>query len=173
MRRSAPTLDPPGRNHACSLAFIVTFAFNKREIGQPALAASAVAVNFAGSIPGIFAVTSKCDSMTVQPASVLSIVIVAVVWMDSGVMPALPSSAENAIEKQPAWAAAMSSSGFVPAPFSKRVLKEYCVSLSTPLSVEMAPLPSFNPPRQTADALRFMFAFCVGSEREFAPTHQG
>src|SRR5882672_522694 len=88
--------------------------------------------------------------------------------MDSGVMPALPSSAENAIEKQPACAAAMSSSGFVPTPFSKRVLKEYCVSLSTPLSLEMVPLPSFKPPRQTADAFRFMFALCVRSEREFA-----
>src|SRR5206468_7777064 len=49
--------------HPSSFAFIVTFAFNKREIGQPALAASAVAVNFAGSIPGILAVTSKCDSV--------------------------------------------------------------------------------------------------------------
>ena len=58
-------------------------------------------------------------------------------------------------------------------PFSKRVLKEYCVSLSTPLSLEIVPLPSFKPPRQTADALRFMFALvCVGSEREFAPTRQ-
>src|SRR5438552_6276109 len=26
----------------------------------------------------------------------------------------------------------------------------------------MVPLPSFKPPRQTADALRFMFALCVG-----------
>ena len=38
----------------------------------------------------------------------------------SGVTPALPSSAERAIEKQPAWAAAISSSGFVPSPSSKR-----------------------------------------------------
>src|SRR5204863_1702923 len=67
----------------------------------------------------------------------------------------LPSSAENAIEKQPACAAAMSSSGFVPMPSSKRALNEYCVSLSTPLSVEMLPLPPFKSPRQTADALRF------------------
>jgi len=51
--------------------------------------------------------------------------------------------------------------GFVPTPFSKRVLNEYCVSLSTPLSLEIVPLPSFKPPRQTADALRFMFALCV------------
>src|SRR5260370_646178 len=88
--------------------------------------------------------------------------------MDSGVIPALPSSAEKAIEKQPACAAAMSSSGFVPAPFSKRVLKEYCVSLSTPLSVEIAPLPLFKSPRQIVDAFRFIFALCIWFEREFA-----
>src|SRR5438270_6222380 len=53
-------------------------------------------------------------------------------------------------------AAASSSSGFVPTPFSKRVLKEYCVCLSTPLSVEIVPLPSFNPPCHTAEPLRCM-----------------
>src|ERR1019366_4311798 len=107
-------------------------------------------------MPGIFAVRSRCDSVTVKPASVLSNVMVAVVWMDSGVKPALPSSAESAIEKQPACAAAINSSGFVPTPFSKRVLNEYCASLSPPLSVEMLPLPSFKPSFQTADALRFI-----------------
>src|SRR5215212_7453376 len=60
------------------------------------------------------------------------------------------------MEKQPACAAAMSSSGFVPAPFSKRVPKEYCVSCSTPLAVEIDPLPSFSPPFHCADALRLM-----------------
>jgi hypothetical protein len=40
--------------------------------------------------------------------------------------------------------------------------------LSTPLSVEIAPLPSFKPPRQTADAFRFIFAFHVLSGHEFA-----
>src|SRR5580700_48319 len=76
--------------------------------------------------------------------------------MLSGVSPALPSSAEKAMAKHPACAAAISSSGFVPMPFSNRVLNEYCVSLSTPLSVVRLPFPSFNPPRQTADALRFI-----------------
>jgi hypothetical protein len=99
-------------------------------MGQPALAPLAMAVNFASSMPGIFAVMSRCDSVTVKPASVFSNVIVAVVWMDAGVKPALPSSAENAIEKQPACAAAINSSGFVPMPFSKRVLKEYCVCVT-------------------------------------------
>jgi hypothetical protein len=75
-------------------------------------------------------------------------------------MPALPSSAENALEKHPACAAAMSSSGFVPTPFSDRVLNEYCASLSVPLSVEIVPLPAFKSPRQTAEALRLIVVLC-------------
>src|SRR5687768_2448420 len=62
------------------------------------------------------------------------------------------------MEKQPACAAAISSSGFVPTPSSKRVLNEYCVSFSTPLSVEIVPLPSLSPPFHCADAFRFMMA---------------
>ncbi len=50
-------------------------------------------------------------------------------------------------------------------PFSKRVENEYCVSLSTPLSVEIEPFPSLSPPSQTADALRFILSSChVGFE---------
>ena len=71
-------------------------------------------------------------------------------------MPALPSCAESAIEKQPACAAAISSSGFVPFPSSNRVLNEYCVFDKTPLSVDTVPLPSFNPPRHTAEPFRFI-----------------
>jgi hypothetical protein len=58
--------------------------------------------------------------------------------------------------KQPACAAAMSSSGLVPFSFSNRVLKEYGVSASTPESVERLPLPARPVPRQTAFALRIM-----------------
>src|SRR6266568_4326072 len=89
-----------------------------------------------------------------KPSGTLSSEMVAVVSSLVAVMPALPSCAESAIVKQPACAAASSSSGLVPTPFSNRVLKEYCVCLSTPLSVEMVPLPSFKPPCHTADALR-------------------
>src|SRR5713226_4558586 len=89
-----------------------------------------------------------------KPSGSLSSEMVAVVSSLVAVMPALPSCAESAIVKQPACAAASSSSGLVPTPFSNRVLKEYCVCLSTPLSVEMVPLPSFKPPCHTADALR-------------------
>src|SRR5216683_1738640 len=89
-----------------------------------------------------------------KPPGSLSSEMVAVVSSLVAVKPALPSCAESAIVKQPACAAASSSSGLVPTPFSNRVLKEYCVCLSTPLSVEMVPLPSFKPPCHTADALR-------------------
>jgi hypothetical protein len=60
----------------------------------------------------------------------------------------------------------MSSSGFVPTPFSKRVLNEYCVSLSVPLSVEILPLPDFKSPDQTADALRFIMMMVFVSKTE-------
>src|ERR1700678_1406808 len=58
--------------------------------------------------------------------------------------------------KHPACAAAISSSGFVPFSFSKRVLKEYGVAASTPESVERLPLPSRPVPLHTAFALRIM-----------------
>src|SRR5437763_4488400 len=92
--------------------------------------------------------------LTPQPASCLSKLRLAVVSMRSGVIPALPSSAERAMEKQPACAAAISSSGLVPLPFSNRVVNEYWVLERTPLSVETMPLPPFKSPCQTADAFR-------------------
>jgi len=49
----------------------------------------------------------------------------------------------------------MSSSGFVPMPFAKRVQNEYCVSERTWLSVLIVPVPSWKLPFQTADAFRF------------------
>src|ERR1044072_7648034 len=94
----------------------------------------------------------------VKPASVFSSVTAALVLIRSAVSPAFPSCADKAIEKQPACAAAINSSGFVPLPSSKRVLNEYCVSCSTPLCEEIVPRPSFSPPFQTADALRFMLS---------------
>jgi hypothetical protein len=83
----------------------------------------------------------------------------AVVAMLSAVMPAFPSCPDSAIEKHPACAAAISSSGFVPLPSSNRVLNEYGVFDRTPLSVETVPLPSLRPPFQTADPLRFISSF--------------
>ena len=48
----------------------------------------------------------------------------AVVSTDSEGWPACSSPSESAIEKQPAWAAAISSSGLVPSPSSNRDLAE-------------------------------------------------
>src|SRR5258708_8951373 len=91
-----------------------------------------------------------------KPSPTLSRVMVAVVSNFCAVMPAPPSCAESAMVKQPAWAAASSSSGLVPMPLSKREWKEYGVCLRTLLSVERVPLPAFRSPCQTADALRCM-----------------
>jgi hypothetical protein len=76
--------------------------------------------------------------------------------MLSAVIPAAPNCPDSAIEKQPACAAASNSSGFVPTPFSNRVLNEYCVSRSAPLSVDTVPFPSFNPPFHSADPFLFI-----------------
>src|SRR5438128_11445591 len=94
-----------------------------------------------------------------KPPSALSSDTVAVVSSFCAVMPASPNWADSAIVKQPACAAAISSSGLVPAPSSKRALKPYWVWFSTPLWVETVPLPSFRPPLQTALPLRLIIGF--------------
>src|ERR1700680_2360261 len=93
----------------------------------------------------------------VQPESSFSMVSVAVVSILDAVRLAPPNCPESAMEKQPACAAAISSSGFVPGGVSNRVLKEEGVLVSTPLADDTEPLPSFSPPFQTALALRCIF----------------
>src|SRR5699024_8514922 len=95
-----------------------------------------------------------------KPSSQGSMLTAAEVEMLSGTISDSPRIIDSAMEKQPAWAAAINSSGLVPSPLSKRVANEYWVSDNTPLSVDMAPLPSLRPPSQTADALRFMVVSC-------------
>src|SRR6185369_13086636 len=131
-------------------------AASRREMGHVFFAFSAAAWNAALSAFGMSAVTSSLIAVTVMPASVFSIVAVAVVSMRSALRLASPSTAESAMEKQLACAAAISSSGLVPGALSNRCAKLYGVSRSTPLSVERVPLPSFRPPCQTADPLRCM-----------------
>src|SRR5580704_15969130 len=131
-------------------------ALKSLETGQPVSAAFTAASNFALSAPGTRATRSRWLLVMLKPSPTFSRLTVAVVSSFCAVKPAPPSCAESAIVKHPACAAARSSSGLVPTPFSKRVLKEYCVCLRTPLSVEIDPLPSFKPPCQTADALRCM-----------------
>src|SRR6185312_15837620 len=74
----------------------------------------------------------------------------------AGVCPARSSWKASAMVKQPAWAAAISSSGFVPFSLSKRVLNEYGVAARTPESLDSSPLPARPVPRQIALALRIM-----------------
>ena len=95
-------------------------------------------------------------AVIVHPESSLSKLKVTVVEMLSGVRFAPPSCADSAIEKHPACAAAINSSGFVPGAFSNRVAKEYCVLFRAPPGAEIDPFPSFSPPFQTALAFRCM-----------------
>src|SRR5947208_871954 len=82
----------------------------------------------------------------------------AVVVSRSAGKPASPSCLESAIVKQPAWAAAISSSGFVSTPSPKRERNEYGVWFSTLLGVSSDPWPSLSVPCQTAVAVRFIGA---------------
>src|SRR5262245_47009413 len=70
--------------------------------------------------------------------------------------PASPSCLESAIVKQPAWAAAINSSGLVSTPSPKRERNEYGVLFSTLLCVAIVPFPSLSVPCQTAVAVRFI-----------------
>src|SRR5690242_17245864 len=100
------------------------------EIGHPTLAAAAASSIFAMSAPAAVAVVGRTLFLRVLVSKVIS----QGVSMDSGVMLGSASCAATAMLKQLAWAAAMSSSGFVPGAVSKRVLKLYGVPLITPLA---------------------------------------
>src|SRR5690606_8680205 len=108
-----------------------------------------------------------------KPSEDLSKVAVAVVSIFSGVKPASPNWADTALEKHPAWAAPMSSSGFVPGPSSKRGLKPYCAALSTPLSLEIVPLPSRTLPVHTADAFFFISLSMTSATHGAGPDRTG
>src|SRR3989475_2552322 len=133
---------------------MVILAFRSWEAGQPLLAFSAAFWKAAASALGTRPTTSRCTAVIAHPESCFSMVRVAEVLMLSGVRLAPPNCAERAIEKQAAWAAAISSSGLVPGVFSKRVAKEYGVFDNTPLVADTVPLPSLSPPFHTALALR-------------------
>src|SRR5437667_2316892 len=74
---------------------------------------------------------------------------------------------ESAIVKQPACAAAINSSGFVPLPSPNRAANEYGVSLSVPLCTDSVPLPSLTVPCQRAFALRCIICLRNGMELQF------
>src|SRR5712664_1709732 len=139
-------------------------ALKSLETGQPVSAAVTAASTFALSAPGTRATRSRWLLVMLKPSPTFSRLTVAVVSSFWAVKPAPPSCAESAIVKHPACAAANSSSGLVPTPFSKRVLKEYWVCLRTPLSVEIDPLPLLRSPCQTALPLRCMLFLLAAFE---------
>src|ERR1700675_1469911 len=149
----------------CRRALTVISALKSFETGQPVSAALTAWSNLALSAPGMLATRSRWLLVMEKPSPTLASVMVAVVSSFCAVMPALPSCADNAMVKQPACAAAINSSGFVPIPFSKRVENEYCALESTLLSVEIVPFPSFSEPFQTAEALRTIFNFLLCNYR--------
>ena len=111
---------------------MVISVFSNLEIGQFDLASSAASAKLSAVAPGTLAVTSKC-ALVIAP---LSKVIVQVVFIASGVRSLVPNTKLSFILKQPACAAATSSSGFVPIPSAKRVLHEYWFWFNTPDCVE-------------------------------------
>src|SRR5215470_830712 len=139
-----------------SLAETVISVLKSLETGQPVSAFFTAVSNLALSASGILATRSRWLFVMEKASPTFSSEMVQVVSSFSATMPCPPNWAESAMVNQPACAAASNSSGLVPTPFSKRVLKEYCVCFRTPLSVEMAPLPVFKSPCQTADPLRCM-----------------
>src|SRR6266850_4534045 len=128
------------------------FVLSSREMGHPAFASAAAFSTAALSALGTLAVDSRRLSVTAKPLSVFSNVTEQVVLIHSGFRLALPSSAENAMEKHEECAAAMSSSGLVPGAFSKRCVHEYGIFLNTPLSEVNVPLPLLRSPFHWAEA---------------------
>ena len=94
-------------------------------MGQLALAPAATSSNLALSMPGTSDLLTRWILVTVGPVGSISRVTMASVATEVAVWPALASSLAKAMVKQPAWAAAMSSSGLVPVPSSKRDWKLY------------------------------------------------
>jgi hypothetical protein len=111
------------------------------ETGQFTFASSAAAWNAAASRPGT-------DPRAVNAIFVIPVpgtnVTVAEVWSCSGAAPAFASTFANAIEKQAAWAAAISSSGLVLPPEASSVRADQLTS-SGPNAPD--PTPSIVPDR--------------------------
>ena len=92
------------------------------DTGQLVLASSATARNFASSIPGTFAFVKSRIALIVGPPSIDRSTS-ARESSDSAGCPASARALASAMVKQPACAAAISSSGLVPFSSPKRLLK--------------------------------------------------
>ena len=136
---------------------MVMAGLSARETTQPALALEAISENCAAEMFGTWARVVRWTAVIVGLASTVSIVRRASVSIAVAVNPALLSVNDSAIVKQPACAAAMSSSGLVPLASPNRVLNPYGVSASSPLAgVASVPVPVFRSPCQWAVAKRVM-----------------
>src|SRR2546425_7377360 len=123
------------------------------ETGQVFFASSARRLKVASSTPGTLPSVARSIRVMPQPCSVLSKWTVAVVRISCGLWPACESALANAMEKQPACAAPISSSGLVPGPSSIRLLKEYDPS-KAPLPSRIVPDPSCSDLCHLASAVR-------------------
>src|SRR5262249_3904786 len=128
------------------------------ETGQVALASSACLRNSSRDTPETFPRKVSAIAEIFQPPPSCSMLRSALVSSFSGGCPAPLRRKASAMVKQPACAAAISSSGLVPLPSPNRVVKEYGVSASVPLWVVSAPRPSLPEPLQAAVALRLIVA---------------
>src|ERR1700686_2025469 len=116
---------PGGRQEASTASSVTVIAGDSaREITQLTLALDAISENCADVTPGTCARVTRWIAVIVGLLSTVSIVSCASVSIAVAVKPALSSVNDSAIVKQPACAAATSSSGFVPFPSPKRALKE-------------------------------------------------
>src|SRR5881628_1242079 len=115
-------------------------------------------------MPSTFPRTSNALRVTLGAPSTVSSVTAARVSMRVAGWPAFSRADESAMLKQPAWAAASSSSGFDPFLPSKRVPK-LNEPLNAPLCALKLPLPSLSLPSQTATALLVAMIGCSDGYR--------
>src|SRR5258705_10376426 len=113
---------------------------------------------------GTLPLTSNALRVTLGAPSTISSVTAARVSMRVAGWPAFSRPDESAMLKQPAWAAASSSSGFDPFLPSKRVPK-LNEPLNCPLCALKLPLPSLSLPSQTATALLVAMIACSDGYR--------
>src|SRR6185312_2265839 len=133
---------------------ISIFELSDLEIGQFSFAFLAHSSNFSLLIPGTFAATVRCDFEIAPSPKVIS----HLVSILSAVNPASFKTKLNFIEKQPACAAAISSSGFVPSLASPNLVAKVKGALfSAFVSVVNVPLPSFPVPCHSAFAYLLIF----------------
>src|SRR5271157_2296360 len=125
------TLEKLGSQTSLASSRISVLLAKSFEIGQPALASAAALAKTSCVAPGTLAVVVSAIFVIAKPPSTLPSETAAWVSILFGVRPAPPNCAPRAMEKHPAWAAAISSSGGVPlaAPPNRACLACHCASL--------------------------------------------